>query len=179
MDKYQITAFIAATIIIVAFSWFISIRRGRHHGIARFFAFESIALMAVFSINYWFFRPFSPVQIISWILLLLSIYTAIAGFLLLVSRGKPRGLVEFEETTKLVTTGMYKYIRHPLYCSLVLLGFGVFLKHISTVQAVLVAVNTIALYITARMEEGEMIRGFGGEYKAYMKKSKMFIPFIF
>jgi protein-S-isoprenylcysteine O-methyltransferase Ste14 len=179
MDKYQAVFFTAATILIIIFSWFISIRRGRYHGIARFFAFESITLLAVMAAKYWFLAPFSPLQTASWIFLLFSIYTAVTGFLLLVSMGRPKRLVEFEETTKLVTNGMYKYIRHPLYCSLVLLGAGIFLKHISTASLILVIINTLALYITARMEESEMIKGFGNEYRKYMKVSKMFIPFIF
>jgi protein-S-isoprenylcysteine O-methyltransferase Ste14 len=39
-------------------------------------------------------------------------------------------------------------------------------------------VNLIAIYITARMEEKEMIARFGKEYQEYMKESKMFIPYI-
>lgn len=180
MDNIQITVFAAASLAIIAFSWFVSVKHGRYHGIARFFSFESIALMTALDFKYWFTSPFSPLQIISWVLLFASIYVAAAGFVLLVKMGKPKkNLVEFEDTSKLVTTGMYKYIRHPLYASLVLLGFGVFFKKKETAQAVLVIINTLALYITARMEEGEMIKGFGDEYVGYMKTSKMFIPFIF
>ncbi len=179
MDKAQIIQFIGVTAGIVVFSWFISIKHGRYHGIARFFAFESIALMVILDIKYWFVDPFSPMQIISWLFLCLSIFVAIGGFMLLVSMGKPKSMSEFEATTKLVTTGMYKYIRHPLYCSLILLGFGVFFKRIETAQIVLIIINTAALYVTSRMEEGEMIKGFGEEYRQYMKKSKMFIPYIF
>jgi protein-S-isoprenylcysteine O-methyltransferase Ste14 len=34
------------------------------------------------------------------------------------------------------------------------------------------------LYITCRVEENEMIARFGDEYRQYMTRSKMFIPFI-
>ena len=180
MDKAQIIAFVGVSLLVVVFSWFVSIKHGRYHGIARFFAFESIALMVILDLKYWSVDPFSPLQLISWVLLCASIYVAAAGFILLVKLGKPKkNLVEFEDTSKLVTTGMYKYIRHPLYASLLLLGFGVFFKKIETAQVILVIINTAALYITASMEEGEMIKGFGDEYREYMKKSKMFIPFLF
>ncbi len=35
-----------------------------------------------------------------------------------------------EETTALITSGLYRYIRHPLYLSLILGGFGVMMKDI-------------------------------------------------
>jgi len=179
MDNIQLFLFIAATTAIIIFSWFVSIRQGRHHAFYRFFSFESIALMAILDYKYWFLNPFSVTQIISWILLFACIPVAIIGFVLLVSRGKSKGVVEFEDTSKLVTTGMYKYIRHPLYCSLLLLGFGVFLKKIETIQIIAVIINTVALYFTARAEEREMIKKFGDQYKEYMKKTKMFIPYLF
>ena len=36
----------------------------------------------------------------------------------------------------------------------------------------------LALFVTARLEEGEMLVKFGAEYAAYRKRSKMFIPFV-
>jgi hypothetical protein len=56
------------------------------------------------------------------------------------TRGRPDAsrhdgapLLYFEKTTQLVTTGVFKYIRHPLYSSLLLLAWGVFFKHPSWV----------------------------------------------
>jgi protein-S-isoprenylcysteine O-methyltransferase Ste14 len=46
------------------------------------------------------------------------------------------------------------------------------------VQLVLGATNLIAVYITARIEENEMIVKFGDDYRIYMKETKMFIPYI-
>jgi len=37
----------------------------------------------------------------------------------------------------------------------------------------------VFLYVTARVEERENIERFGEQYRQYMKKSRMFIPFIF
>ena len=36
----------------------------------------------------------------------------------------------------------------------------------------------MAFVVTARVEEGENLRVWGEDYAAYMKKSKMFLPFI-
>jgi hypothetical protein len=65
------------------------------------------------------------------VLLLGSIPLPLYGFHALHSRGKPDG--QYENTTTLVTTGVYKYIRHPLYASLMLVGTGVFFKEITLI----------------------------------------------
>jgi len=167
---------IAGTLIIVLFSWFFSIKEKRYHGVTRFFAFESIFILVLINFRIWFKDPFSINQIISWILLLISLFPAISGFLLLVRRGKPEN--NFENTTVLVKTGLYKYIRHPLYASLFFLGTGVMMKDPGYLQIITGAVNLLTVYCTARIEEKEMLTRFGDSYLEYMKETKMFIPFI-
>ena len=169
-------ALISGTVIIVLFSWFLSLRFKRYHGIARFFAFESVFILVLLNYKVWFTKPFSPVQLVSWILLILSAYVVITGYMLLKRKGKPDS--NFENTSLLVKSGIYGYIRHPLYLSVFLLGTGIMLKNPEKVQLVLGIVNLIAVYITARIEENEMIAKFGDQYRIYMKDTKMFIPFI-
>jgi protein-S-isoprenylcysteine O-methyltransferase Ste14 len=106
-----------------------------------------------------------------------SIYFAFAGYLLLKEIGKPKG-GNFENTTVIVKTGLYRYIRHPLYMSLLILGTGVMMKDPRALQLCLGALNLLAIWLTARIEENEMIARFGDEYRLYMKETKMFIPFI-
>jgi protein-S-isoprenylcysteine O-methyltransferase Ste14 len=167
---------IAGTIIIVLFSWFLSIKHKRYHGIARFFSFESIFILVLLNHNIWFKNPFSILQVISWFLLLLSLYFAIAGYLLLKKIGKPD--TNFENTSVLVKEGLYRYIRHPLYLSLFLLGTGIMMKDPGRVQIIFCLMNLFAVYFTARIEEKEMIARFGKEYQEYIKETRMFIPFI-
>ena len=78
----------------------------------------------------------------------------------------------------LVTTGLYRYIRHPLYASLILFAAGVLLKQITWVGLVLFVLTIISLILTAKVEEKEVIKKFGEAYEMYMGKTKMFIPFI-
>lgn len=78
----------------------------------------------------------------------------------------------------LVKSGIYRYIRHPLYLSLILFGTGVMLKNPGKIQIVFGVINIVALWITARIEEKEMLSKFGNEYREYMKNSRMFIPFL-
>ena len=84
-----------------------------------------------------------------------------------------------EKTTRLVTAGAYKYIRHPLYSSLLFLAWGVFFKAPSWPGGGLAALATLSLFMTGKMEETENIRFFGSAYEEYMRENKMFIPFVF
>lgn len=169
-------ALAAGTIFIIWFSWFLSIRFMRYHGIARFFAFESIFILVLLNHGVWFKEPFSIHQVLSWLLLIFSIWPVVTGYLLLKREGKPT--VNFENTSRLVKTGIYGFIRHPLYLSVFLFGTGVMLKNPAYLQIMLGCVNLVAVYITARIEETEMIAKFGDEYRNYIKETKMFIPGI-
>lgn len=167
---------VTGTVFIIPFSWFLSIKYKRYHGIARFFAFESVFILVMLNLKVWFLSPFSILQIFSWLLLVFSAYIAAAGYLTLKKKGKPD--INFENTSVLVKSGLYGYIRHPLYFSVFLLGTGVMLKRPDSLQLILGLINLVAVYITARIEEKEMIVKFGDEYRAYMKESRMFIPFL-
>jgi len=148
----------------------------RSYGFLRFFAFESILALILFNVGYWFCNPFSVLQIISWLLLIASVLTVSDGFYMLRKFGKPKG--EIDNTAILVNRGIYKYIRHPLYSSLLLLSWGVFLKDVSPVSLTLALVASGFLVGMARVEEKENIKKFGGDYSLYIKTTKMFIPFI-
>jgi protein-S-isoprenylcysteine O-methyltransferase Ste14 len=167
---------IIGTIFIILFSWFLSIKNKRYHGIARFFSFESIFILILLNLHIWFKDPFSTLQIISWLLLCFSVYPAIAGFITLKKIGKPGA--NFENTSVLVKKGLYKYIRHPLYLSLFIFGTGIVFKDPGTAQLILGFVNLVAVFLTSKIEEKEMIARFGQEYKDYIKETKMFVPYI-
>ncbi len=160
---------------IVFLSWK-SLRRPHSHGFFRFFAFESILASILLNAKHWFREPFSALQVISWLLLLSSLAMAVHGFYLLRVSGKPA--TGIENTTVLVRQGAYKYIRHPLYSSLLLFGWGVFFKNLSLLSASLALVASAFLAATARVEEMENVQKFGDDYIAYMKKTKRFIPFV-
>jgi protein-S-isoprenylcysteine O-methyltransferase Ste14 len=118
--------------------------------------------------------------------LIISLFLVVHGVYLLRVIGKPdterRGdapMIEVERTAALVTVGAFNYIRHPLYSSLLFLGWGVFLKDSSWLGGALALAATIFLVATAKVEETENIRFFGPVYQTYMERTKMFIPFLF
>jgi protein-S-isoprenylcysteine O-methyltransferase Ste14 len=172
----EIIIFIIGSIGIIWIS-IPSLREPGSHGFFRFFAWEIILGMFMLALHDWFVNPFTWYQIVSWILLIVSLVPIIYGVVLLRTVGKPTdGL---EATTQLVTKGIYRFIRHPLYASLLYLAWGIFFKSPSLLDGCLAIVATAFLYATARADEAECVVKFGEEYTRYIKKTKMFIPLIF
>ncbi len=158
----------------------------RSHGFYRFWAWECILALFLLDVEVWFRDPFSAPQLVSWLLLIVSAFLAIHGVCLLRRMGKPDNaredapLLAFEKTTALVVEGLYRYIRHPMYRSLLFLAWGIFFKDAASWAGVgLVAAATLFLTLTAKAEEGEDIRFFGAAYRDYMRRTRMFIPFLF
>ena len=182
---WKLITFVIATGLLIYISR-ASLRQPYSHGFYRFFAWESILLLFLLNVEKWFLDPSSWHQLISWVLLFASFGPLILGVRALRRRG---GLTEersddpslyaFERTSELVTTGIYAYIRHPLYSSLFLLTWGIFFKALSLPGALLALVATTFLIVTAMADEQECIRFFGEGYRAYMRKTRRFIPFLF
>ncbi len=163
-----------------------SLRAPRSHGFYRYFACEFIVALFLFNVDAWFRDPFSWHQIVSWLLLFVSFVPLAFGIRSLVTRGKrvkhredDDQLLAFEKTSVLVTGGIYHYIRHPLYSSLLLLTWGIFFKVPGWSSLSLALAATLFLIATAKADEAECIRFFGVSYRAYMKQTKMFVPFMF
>lgn len=143
----------------------------------RFLAFVSLLGLILLNADCWFVDPFSVRQIVSWIFLAGSLFLAVHGFTLIKTEGNPTG--DFEDTTNLITRGAYRFIRHPLYSSLLLFGLGAFLKGPSLLGGGLVGALFMGVILTARIEEKHNLERFGEEYQQYMDKTKRFIPYIY
>ena len=153
---------------------------------SRFLAWECILALILLNSVVWFRAPFKWNQLISWVLLAICLVPLFFGVNTLIARGKPGAqrdsephLIALEKTTALVTTGIYQYIRHPLYSSLLLLTWGTFFKAPSWLGALLAMASTLFLYATARADEAECLRFFGQEYRNYMSHTKRFVPYVF
>lgn len=82
-------------------------------------------------------------------------------------------------TGKLVISGVYRFIRHPQYTGLLLLSLGMIIEW-ATLPMLIMFPIIVFMYINlAKKEEKDMICEFGEDYKEYMMRTKMFIPFIF
>jgi protein-S-isoprenylcysteine O-methyltransferase Ste14 len=182
---FEWITFASVSFLNVSISWK-SLRNPGSHGFFRFFAWEAILLLLLINAKFWFQEPFAWNQIVAWILLLICLVPLVFGVHSLRTRGKPAAhrkddpaLLAFEKTTRLVTSGIYRYIRHPLYSSLFLLTWGIFFKHPSLPGGMLSVLSTVFLVFTSKADEAECIQFFGNEYREYMKHSKRFVPFIY
>jgi protein-S-isoprenylcysteine O-methyltransferase Ste14 len=82
-----------------------------------------------------------------------------------------------ERGKSLVTTGAYKYFRHPLYAAFLLLlnvGFAFLLNN--WIYLCWAALMFPVWSINVRSEETLMKNTFGEEYDAYCKKTWRFVP---
>ena len=176
--------FAAGSLVLIAISWK-SLRHPRSHGFYRFFAWECMLGLLLVNAKFWFYKPWAWNQIIAWSLLIVCLIPLGFGVHSLHTRGKPTqqragdaALLAFEKTTTLVTSGIYKYIRHPLYSSLFLLTWGIFFKSHDLAGAILAILSTLFLTLTAKADEAECIHFFSTPYVEYMKHTKMFVPYI-
>jgi protein-S-isoprenylcysteine O-methyltransferase Ste14 len=163
-----------------------SLRHVRAHGFPRFFAFELLLALILCNAPVWFRDPFSVRQWSAWILGAVSIALAVEGFRLLHQMGKPRPLtvestnLPFENTTRIVTTGAYRWIRHPLYASLLALALSAYFKNPLNLWTILMTLGVgCSLLATAMAEERENVQRFGAAYASYMRSTKRFVPFFF
>jgi protein-S-isoprenylcysteine O-methyltransferase Ste14 len=93
--------------------------------------------------------------------------------------GKNWGMPMSEkQKPELVITGPYRLVRHPIYTGLCVAMIGSMLT-----QGFLWLIYVIVLggfFIhSAKKEERSMLLHFPDKYPGYMKRTKMFIPFIF
>jgi len=121
--------------------------------------------------------PF-PWTALMWLLQLAALGMLAFG-LLQTGLGTFVGLTQLEGETegeaRLVTTGLYRYVRHPLYVAgmaLLWLSPSMSMNHLSVSVAA-----TAYLLIGAGFEERKLLRAFGEAYREYVARTPMFIPF--
>jgi protein-S-isoprenylcysteine O-methyltransferase Ste14 len=78
----------------------------------------------------------------------------------------------------LVTIGIYRYIRHPQYSGLLMMSLGMILNWATLPTLILFPVMAVMYWRLAKREENDMLAEFGDEYRAYMQKTRRFIPFV-
>jgi steroid 5-alpha reductase family enzyme len=77
-------------------------------------------------------------------------------------------LAERSEHVPLVTTGLYGFVRHPLYFGWMLLVFAA--PHMTMTRLTFAALSTSYLAIAIPFEERALIRVFGTQYREYQRR---------
>jgi protein-S-isoprenylcysteine O-methyltransferase Ste14 len=86
--------------------------------------------------------------------------------------------VEKHEKQKLVTTGIYTMIRHPMYLAIILVLTGACIMLKALYSWIFVVINFYTLQIRIKKEEEFMLANFP-EYPAYIKKTYKLFPFLY
>ena len=81
------------------------------------------------------------------------------------------------EKPELVTSGPYKFVRHPIYSGFLLAMFGTALADGAIWLLILVLAGIYFIY-SAKVEEKMMLKEFPDHYPGYAKRTKMLVPFI-
>jgi len=145
-----------------------------------FFGVITFFVIASFWVDRWLNLPYLPD---AWWRYLIAAVVFVAGIILgtttvtrfFLSRGTP---VPISPPPKLITTGLYSYIRNPMALGalLILEGLGFYYGSLSLI--VFFAPLPVVLYgfYIKAVEEPELTLRFGQEYLEYKKRVPMFIP---
>ena len=76
----------------------------------------------------------------------------------------------------LVTSGPYRWVRHPFYDALALFVAAVFLITANWFLLVTGVLVLALILLRTRKEEQNLVARFGDEYRAYMRRTGRFLP---
>jgi protein-S-isoprenylcysteine O-methyltransferase Ste14 len=84
--------------------------------------------------------------------------------------------LEIQEGHKLVTSGPYKYVRHPMYLGMFVYTFGLMIISLDWLVSLFFAFSILANYLRISREEQMLIEEFGEEYREYMERTGRLLP---
>ena len=108
----------------------------------------------------------------------------VAGFLLItwttVELGRQYSVyITLQQDHQLITSGPYRYIRHPRYLGVMVVALGLALLFRSWI-ALAALPFLLALLIFRLTDEEKLLREeFGGQWEAYVQRSWRLVPFIY
>jgi protein-S-isoprenylcysteine O-methyltransferase Ste14 len=114
---------------------------------------------------------------------LLGALLLVAGAALAVAAGARlgRSLTPFPKPRadgELVTSGVYRHARHPIYGGVLLLALGWSLLHPSWVSGAATLLLLGLLELKSRYEERLLAEAYPG-YRAYAARTRRFVPFLY
>jgi protein-S-isoprenylcysteine O-methyltransferase Ste14 len=86
-----------------------------------------------------------------------------------------RAFTIMSEARTLITHGIFRFVRHPLYGGHIIMFFGSMLLRLHVLTVALYMLFAVGQYIRARIEECKLQRSFA-EYADYKNRTGMFFP---
>lgn len=119
--------------------------------------------------------PFNVIMRVGQVVSIVLLFAAVSQTDILSFAGL-RQLVEEEKPGRLITNGLYRYVRHPLYTFT--LFFFWLSPNMSLNSFILYAALTIYVFVGIIFEERKLTRAFGQEYEEYRAVTPMLLPGI-
>ncbi len=85
--------------------------------------------------------------------------------------------LKFQTDHKLVTSGPYSRIRHPMYTALIVYELSWVLVSASLLFLVYYVLTILLMMVRIPKEEQMMLKKFGEEYRRYMKRTGRLLPY--
>lgn len=86
---------------------------------------------------------------------------------------------QIKKEHELITKGIYKYVRHPIYGGILIMINGALIVAGTYTFIVFFLGMLLVLESYAKREENLLTKHFGKKYTEYMKTTKKFIPFVY
>ncbi len=86
------------------------------------------------------------------------------------------GWMKIHRSMGLVTSGIYRYIRHPQYTGIFLMITGWLFRWLNPTILLMYPILLILYYKLARREEQQVLKEYGEAYAIYKEKTPMFFP---
>jgi protein-S-isoprenylcysteine O-methyltransferase Ste14 len=86
------------------------------------------------------------------------------------------GWMKIHKSEGLVTSGIYRYIRHPQYTGIFLIITGWMFRWINPTILIMYPILLILYYRLARREEKQVLKEYGDAYLKYKESTPMFFP---
>lgn len=134
---------------------------------------QLILLFSLLSIG-----PTYPSNFFSFLFITAGLVLGSWSVLTMSSRSKINVFPDVCPDSNLVTAGPYKYIRHPMYTSLISISLGLFLNDFSIVRLILTLLLSWLLIYKIKLEELYLSQIFS-DYQNYCNHTRRLIPWIF
>ena len=148
-----------------------------------------LALFAGISLVLWWFLPYGDRRGI-WVLpdaelmrytgLILVVIGSSIRFSGLRSLGRQfSGFVTLQENHRLVQTGIYRLIRHPMYLGAILAWPGLVMVFRSWLTIPIFLLATVFIFMRIRQEEKLLGKHFGEDFATYRRRTWRLLPYLY